>query len=661
MSISVILNGQTFIDEDFGGGVMPPDGWTIDGHESQWSISSTANAGGTSPEATFRYVNTISITRFISPSIDLSGFTSLVLSFKHFLDDYSGTGYTLGVATRANEGDWNTVWSVNPTGDLGPEEILLAIENDDVGSSDFQFCVYLEGNFYNLDNYYLDDILLSAMLNIDCKMNQISTPSFLNGPVEVTGSVKNVGINVINSINLSWQANEGEIYSSYFDGLVLNFNETFEFTFDDLFDYPIGAYDLKVWITEVNGSVDDNPDNDSMNKLVSVVSNVVHRRPCIEEFTSSTCGPCATLNSQFVPWCNTHEDEISLLKYQVNWPGSGDPYYTEEVGVRVSYYGVSGVPALFFNGSYKGYAFSGVQPAFEEAMAMPGLMSLVSSHAFNGTEITVNATILPYAGFQNAKVHIAVFEYITTGNTGNNGETQFEHVMMKMIPGSEGTSAVFTDRTPFIIDQTIDLSGTNVEEWDDLGVIVFVQDNNNQEIHQSDYSVENGVFATDASLLELSVDGVPIEDFDPSIFEYFIELPEGTTEIPLVEGTSTDANAIVMVEPANELPGSTYVDVFAEDLITNNRYTVTFTIATGLNDLNDQQIKLYPNPTSGILNISSDKNASICVYATDGSLIGEYQLFNNKQIDLSHLSNGIYFVKVLTENQIVTKKISLNR
>ncbi len=61
-------------------------------------------------------------------------------------------------------------------------------------------------------------------------------------------------------------------------------------------------------------------------------------------------------------------------------------------------------------------------------------------------------------------------------------------------------------------------------------------------------------------------------------------------------------------------------------------------------------IQLYPNPTSGIFNIRSSKpvsNAEILVFDIRGNMV--YQsTFNNvqKQYDLSHLSKGIYFVKI---------------
>ncbi len=139
LGLSVFAFGQTYhLTEDFSGNQMPPADWTIDNIAAQWSINSGTTAGGTAPEAKFSYISGTNTTRLISPVVDLTGVTSVSFSFKHFLDDYSGSAYSLGVATRSGSGDWNDVWTVNPTGNIGPEEVTIVINNGDLGASDFQ-------------------------------------------------------------------------------------------------------------------------------------------------------------------------------------------------------------------------------------------------------------------------------------------------------------------------------------------------------------------------------------------------------------------------------------------------------------------------------------------------------------------------------------------
>jgi hypothetical protein len=69
------------------------------------------------------------------------------------------------------------------------------------------------------------------------------------------------------------------------------------------------------------------------------------------------------------------------------------------------------------------------------------------------------------------------------------------------------------------------------------------------------------------------------------------------------------------------------------------------------------KLTLYPNPVSNELNIDSDKAIQKTeVYNLTGGLVNS-QAGNNNTIDMSHLANGSYLVKVYTENSVTTKII----
>ena len=660
ISLSVGLMGQTFLTEDFSSGTMPPGDWTIDNLPAQWSNSATANAGGTSPEAKFTWTNGNNYSRLVSPVVDLTGYESVALRFKHYLDNYGGGNYSIGVATTSGGGDWNIVWEEFPSNHVGPEELLLTIDNDDVGASDFQFCFVIDGNLYNLNYWYIDNIILFSPYPVDAEMQSITTYPYVAGPTAVEGNVINNGTTNITSLEVSWQVGAGDIFTTEFTGLDLALGDNYSYVCDELFDYPIGNYDLKVWVSSVNGAPDDNPDNDTLTKNISVVSHIVDRKPAFEEFTSSTCGPCASFHVSFVPWCEDHADDITLVKYQMNWPGSGDPYYTEEGGERRNYYGVTWVPWLVGNGGFVNTDISSVNAFYDEAITIPGFASFVASRTSvsRGTVMDIDVNILPYANFSDFKLHVVVFEYLTTGNVGSNGETEFENVMMKMVPDANGTTINLVDREPITISESIDLAGTNIEEWDDLGVAIIIQDHASTEVMQSGYAIENGEFASDADLAELNMDGDLIEGFEPGVFEYNIELPEGTTEIPGITAVAEDENATVIIVPATELPGTTTVDVFAEDLITHNRYSVNFTVITDIAQNDASKVNVYPNPTSGIFNISGVDNARVSVYSLTGNLVLETE---KGMIDLTTQPDGVYLVRIVSENTAVTKRITLSR
>ena len=493
---SVMVSAQSLLTEDFSDGTMPPSGWTIDAHSANWYNESTHNAGGTAPEALFYYAPSfVDVSRLISPVLNTEGYTSLTLSFNHFLDDYAGTGYSLGVATRSAGGSWNDVWTVSPTGNIGPVLKVLEISNSDVGADDFQFCIYFDGDSYNLDFWYIDDINLTVSVNDDIALTNIDIPRFSLGfDLDVSGSVLNMGLDNITSFDIYYQIGDDEPVMQNFSTMNLSLGDSYDFTCTDQLDLNPGDYMIRMWTANANGKgPDEVPSNDTSLLDLHVASTFVGRRPLFEEFTSSTCNPCATFNlNTFNDFCEQHADEITLVKYQMYWPTPGDPYYTEEGGVRKDFYGVGYVPDLYTDGMQTPTTSPGINNALNNSLLTPAFMNLSASHVIEGTNITVHMDIMPYISGE-VVVYIVVFEYVTTGNVMTNGETEFHHVMMKMLPDAYGTTVNLTDGVDTGLEYSADMSSTNVEEMDDLGVAIFVQEASSKILFQSVYSTPSMV------------------------------------------------------------------------------------------------------------------------------------------------------------------------
>lgn len=120
-------------------------------------------------------------------------------------------------------------------------------------------------------------------------------------------------------------------------------------------------------------------------------------------------------------------------------------------------------------------------------------------------------------------------------------------------------------------------------------------------------STEN--LATDATLSDLQVDGVTVDGFATDVLSYLVELPTGTEIVPIVTATSTDSNATIVVTEATTLPGSTSVLVIAEDGVTEQTYTIEFTLAPATDaTLSDLQVdgETIDGFASGTLNYTID-------------------------------------------------------
>lgn len=88
----------------------------------------------------------------------------------------------------------------------------------------------------------------------------------------------------------------------------------------------------------------------------------------------------------------------------------------------------------------------------------------------------------------------------------------------------------------------------------------------------------------DATLFDLRIDGVSIQEFSPATEQYSRNLPLGTIEAPVVSATASDYGATVSIVQAETIPGTALVEVTAEDGITKKNYSVNFT-AEGSDEL----------------------------------------------------------------------------
>ena len=74
---------------------------------------------------------------------------------------------------------------------------------------------------------------------------------------------------------------------------------------------------------------------------------------------------------------------------------------------------------------------------------------------------------------------------------------------------------------------------------------------------------------------------------------------------------------------------------------------------------NSKPINIFPNPTKGILQISTEEAEfkSIRIYSTMGLFLAEFPNINS--IDISNLENGIYFLELISKsNERIVKKIA---
>lgn len=94
--------------------------------------------------------------------------------------------------------------------------------------------------------------------------------------------------------------------------------------------------------------------------------------------------------------------------------------------------------------------------------------------------------------------------------------------------------------------------------------------------------------------------------------------------------------------------------------IETNMAHTTFEILSSGNFEVDESITVFPNPTTSIINVSSDNHIQLVqLYDLQGRLL-QTQIIDAAatKLDMSNKTNGIYFLKITTENGVKVEKIS---
>jgi len=80
------------------------------------------------------------------------------------------------------------------------------------------------------------------------------------------------------------------------------------------------------------------------------------------------------------------------------------------------------------------------------------------------------------------------------------------------------------------------------------------------------------------------------------------------------------------------------------------------TLITGVASIEEDKIRMYPNPVVGELEIIGIDDFDVTIIDAFGRIVDEQSLFNQK-IDFSGLQTGVYYISIITSDQQITKRI----
>lgn len=561
---SPALFSQTIYEETFTAEqTLAASGWTLFSQDTDTGIANNwvaTSTNGNGIMASFSWYDNVIYTPnnyAFSPAINLTSYTGPIkLSYKHAAQDpdWDSEKYSLYVTTSPTVAAATTALHSRTT--MNNINTLTEITFD--LSSYAGQTIYLCFRHHGVTNQYniiFDDIKVEKMLQNNILLQSVAVQPYITaGNQTYSGTVKNIGTNNVTSYTVTWQANGGALQTYNVTGVNIAPGATHNFTHNIPLNAVSGLYNLIFNVSLVNGAVDPDTSNNSLAKTTQIPTGSTVFKPLIEKFTSSTCNPCASYNSStFNPYYTAQNQNFNYIAYQMNWPGSGDTYYTAEGGVRRDYYGVSAITSLWIDGSE--YSTTNSQAALTTHVnnenAKLGYFGLTANRNLSGGNAVVNYNITPYLT-GSFVLHAAVIEKVTTNNASTNGETSFKHVMMKMVPNASGTIINTTAGTPISGQISASLTGTNIEENSDLEVVVFLQNAATREIMQSYKATDATMSLEDNALAKVKLYPNPASNNIrfTNIQEATIMITDVTGKVVL-QTEGVDENSLINVSNLN--------------------------------------------------------------------------------------------------------------
>ncbi len=422
-----------------------------------------------------------------------------------------------------------------------------------------------------------------------------------------------------------------------------------------------------------------------------VVAQPVPRQMVLaEDFTSTLC--------TFCPGAALGMDDllingklVAVIAEHSNYGGS-DPYKNVYSLARNSMYAVQAYPSVGFDGlkmycsgSHTTTMYTSYLPLYNYLIGLTSPVEMTMSVSHTGLSYTAVVTLTKKDVIPSTS-NILYFFVTQSGITYNwQGQSHLEHVNRLMSPDANGVAVDFTSGDV----QTVTLNFTMDAAWpiEDCEFIAALQDKDagqgNQTGTTSGYPIK--AYKVIQTIKQGAIDLTP--EFSAPSTSILINTPVTFTNattggyigVPetyewLFPGgtpsTSTDKNPVVSYADQGTYDVSLIVNRGGQiDTLTKTAY-MQVSYPVGIQE--NQTIiatKVSPNPSNGIftLDVYCGKNVTVNVSVINAINVPVYQengiSFINKltkNIDLSTVAKGIYFVVVEQEGNKTVKKVIIN-
>ncbi|HTL80599.1 MAG TPA: T9SS type A sorting domain-containing protein [Bacteroidia bacterium] len=624
------LTAQTvYLSEDFEGGSMPA-GWNANPTTNAWAVPSVTSTyfappahtvfAGCDDDAVQTAANAAS--DITSPVVNLSAATTVVLKYDAFFQGlaynnitevgdviYStdgGTTWTVAGTVPANTTAWGT-YTINLSSQLaGQSNVKIGFRYEDGGE-------WLYG--LGVDNVSLSTPAANdaAVMTLNPVAGSPAAYGLVSNQVTFTGTIMNDGLNPITSMALKY--NDGT--TTYTDNIsAVNIASFATYNFSHNVPYTIpstGAHPITFWV-ELSGDGDHT--NDTLTTSIVGVSFMPVHSVTVEEGTGTWCGWCVRGIVYMDSMRAVHPTTTSLIAVH-----NGDPMvvtaYDAGVGTLIS-----GYPSTLVNRALVSDPMN-IFDDYNNSIGDFGFADLTPTITFNMN--TRVATVVANAHFAvdlSGDYRLACV--FTEDDVHGTGSTWDQHNYYS----SQSQNLPLVDPESGWDFQTLPATIPNAQMYYDFVARTIV-----------------GGFTGQTGSLPANIAANSTQTYT---FNYTVPAGYDVTKmrayILLIDNQSSTVRIL------NSAGGAVPLGV-SENASLNG-------------------VVVYPNPASDATNVEVDllnnDNISVEVYDMTGNLVSssnEGQMSAGKHniaVNTSSFANGMYFVKVISSNSVVTNKVTVS-
>jgi len=604
--VALQSQAQTYYSENFEGGTL--NGWVstdLDGDTKQWAPlnASSIDANlGTKSMVSFSYDDAAQApltpdNLVTSPAINLTAVTASNVFF--LFDQVTASSwpdehYAIYITTSNVP---SVITAATPIYETDVTELVLTNKAFNLSSFIGQ-TIYISFRHYNCtDKYFLiiDNIVVKSLpLNdVELVSSKIERYGLMNVANNLSLTIKNNGSNTVNNVTVNW--NDGSDHSATIP-TTIGVGETVTIDHPTAVQYAtVVEKTLAITITQVNGSADANPSNNTSANNFNTISQASVKSVLFEEGTGTWCGWCPRGAVAMNYMTTTYPNQfIGVAVHN----GTSDPMKLAAYDTAA---GITGFPGMNVDRVITNESVSKdlMISHFNERKNLPTPASLVATGNVAGSAITINviATFRTMFSAANFRLGVIISEDGVHGTATGYRQTNYYAANAN---GAMGGYEALPNPVPAA--QMI---------YDHVGRALL-----------GGYSGQTGSVPT------------TIADGQTANYTFNYTVPS----------TSIAANMHAVLVLIDQATGE----------IVNAKSVVLNTLAVDTNNYLQDQVQIYPNPSSDYFNIKNLKAGDdyiITIYDLLGKVVQTLEhknVIENEEltIPVKGISTGQYIVNI---------------